>query len=61
MIRARSVGPATVTVIEQILDSQVIEAQGYLSCQNILDGLGAMSFPWCRPRCSPSQRSSFAT
>ncbi|WP_198416613.1 IS21 family transposase [Cryobacterium ruanii] len=38
--RARSVGPATVTVIEQILDSQAIEAQGYLSCQNILDGLG---------------------
>ncbi|MEB0276808.1 IS21 family transposase, partial [Cryobacterium sp. 5B3] len=38
--RARSFGPATVTVIEQILDSQAIEAQGYLACQNILDGLG---------------------
>jgi len=38
--RARSVGPATVEVIEQILDSQTIEAQGYLACQNILDGLG---------------------
>ncbi len=38
--RARSVGPATVTVIEQILDAQTIEAQGYLACQNILDGLG---------------------
>jgi transposase len=38
--RARSVGPATVAVIEQILDSQTIEAQGYLACQNILDGLG---------------------
>jgi len=38
--RARSFGPATVTVIEQILDSQSIEAQGYLACQNILDGLG---------------------
>nr|RZI34402.1 hypothetical protein BJQ95_03225 [Cryobacterium sp. SO1] len=38
--RARSVGPATVTVIEQILDGQAIEAQGYLACQNILDGLG---------------------
>ena len=38
--RARSAGPATVTVIEQILDSQAIEAQGYLACQNILDGLG---------------------
>jgi len=32
--RARGVGPATVTVIEQILDGQAIEAQGYLSCQN---------------------------
>jgi len=38
--RARSFGPATVTVIEQILDRQAIEAQGYLDCQNILDGLG---------------------
>jgi hypothetical protein len=38
--RARSAGPATVTVIEQILDSQAIQAQGYLPCQNILDGLG---------------------
>ena len=38
--RARSVGPATVAVIEQILDRQKIEAQGYLDCQNILDGLG---------------------
>ena len=38
--RARSFGPATVTVIEQILDRQKIEAQGYLDCQNILDGLG---------------------
>ena len=38
--RARSFGPATVTVIEQILDGQSIEAQGYLACQNILDGLG---------------------
>lgn len=38
--RARSFGPATVTVIEQILDRQKVEAQGYLDCQNILDGLG---------------------
>jgi hypothetical protein len=38
--RARSFGTATVTVIEQILDRQTIEAQGYLDCQNILDGLG---------------------
>lgn len=38
--RARSFGPATVEVIEQILDRQRIEAQGYLDCQNILSGLG---------------------
>lgn len=38
--RARSFGPATVAVIEQILDRHVIEAQGYLDCQNILNGLG---------------------
>lgn len=38
--RARSFGPATVTVIEQILDRQAIEAQGYLDCQNILEQLG---------------------
>lgn len=28
------------TVIEQILDRHMIEAQGYLDCQNILSGLG---------------------
>lgn len=38
--RARSYGPATVTVIEQILDRHKVEAQGYLDCQNILSGLG---------------------
>jgi transposase len=38
--RARSYGPATVTVIEAILDRHAIEAQGYLDCRNILDGLG---------------------
>jgi transposase len=38
--RARSFGPATVQIIEQILDRQRIEAQGYLDCQNILNGLG---------------------
>ena len=38
--RARAVGPATVAMIEQILDRHVIEAQGYLDCQNILSGLG---------------------
>lgn len=37
---ARSFGPATVTVIEQVLDRQQIEAQGFLDCQNILTGLG---------------------
>lgn len=38
--RACSFGPATVQVIEQILDRNAIEAQGYLDCQNILNGLG---------------------
>ncbi|MFT4157334.1 MAG: IS21 family transposase [Microbacterium sp.] len=38
--RARSFGPATVQVIEQILDRHKIEAQGYLDCQNVLSGLG---------------------
>src|SRR5699024_3521981 len=38
--RARGFGPATVAVIEQILDRHQIEAQGYLDCQNILGGLG---------------------
>ena len=38
--RARSFGPATVQVIGQILDRHKIEAQGYLDCQNILNGLG---------------------
>ncbi len=36
--RARSFGPATVQVIDQILDRHAIEAQGYLDCQNILTG-----------------------
>lgn len=38
--RARSFGPATIQVIEQILDRYQIEAQGFLDCQNILSGLG---------------------
>ena len=38
--RAGSYGPATVAVIEQILDRHQIEAQGYLDCQNILETLG---------------------
>lgn len=38
--RARSFGPATLEVITDILDRHAIEAQGYLACQNILEGLG---------------------
>lgn len=38
--RARSFGPATVTIIGDLLDRHTIEAQGYLDCQNILSGLG---------------------
>jgi hypothetical protein len=38
--RAAAFGPATVAVIEQILDRHQIEAQGYLDCQNILASLG---------------------
>jgi len=38
--RARSFGPATVQVIEQVLDRYEIEAQSYLDCQNILGALG---------------------
>ena len=38
--RARTCGPATVQVIEQLLDRYQIEAQGYLDCQNILESLG---------------------
>ena len=36
-------GPATVKVIEQLLDRYQIEAQGYLDCQNILESLGRRS------------------
>ncbi|HQZ84180.1 MAG TPA: IS21 family transposase, partial [Actinomycetota bacterium] len=38
--RAGAFGPATVAVIEAILDRHPIEAQGYLDCQNILETLG---------------------
>ena len=38
--RAAAFGPATVQVIEQILDRHQIEAQGYLDCQNTLETLG---------------------
>src|SRR5690606_35519100 len=38
--RANAIGPATALVIEQVLDRQEVEAQGYLDCQNILGTLG---------------------
>lgn len=38
--RAAAFGPATVDVITQVLDRHLIEAQGYLDCQNILGTLG---------------------
>ncbi|MEW1982079.1 IS21 family transposase [Citricoccus sp. NPDC079358] len=38
--RARGFGPATEAVIAGIIDRHVIEAQGYLDCQNILESLG---------------------
>lgn len=38
--RGAAFGPATVQVIEQILDRHQVEAQGYLDCQNILETLG---------------------
>ena len=56
--RARSFGPATVTVIEQILDRHQIEAQGYLDCQNILSGLGKANRERSRP---PARNSSTTT
>lgn len=40
LARARGFGPATMEVIEQILDRHQVEAQGYLDCQNILGTLG---------------------
>lgn len=39
--RAKSFGPATAAVIEMVLDRPQIEAQAYLPCQNILNGLGS--------------------
>ena len=38
--RAKAFGPATTTVIGQLLDQRGIEEQGYLECQNILETLG---------------------
>jgi len=49
--RAASFGPATVTVIEQVLDRHEIEAQGYLDCQNILETLGKRNRPKLEAAC----------
>ncbi|MFG3398785.1 IS21 family transposase [Streptomyces parvus] len=38
--RAQAFGPATVQVIEQLIDRRQVEAQGFLDCQNILETLG---------------------
>ena len=38
--RARAFGPATLQVIEQLIDRREIEAQGFLDCQNVLETLG---------------------
>lgn len=60
--RARSFGPATVAVIEQILDRHVIEAQGYLDCQNILNGLGSRNRERLEAACQDLvNRSGYAT
>lgn len=60
--RARSFGPATVTVIGQILDRHAIEAQGYLDCQNILSGLGDRNRERLEAACQELvNRSGYAT
>lgn len=38
--RARAFGPATVYVIEQLIDRRPVETQGFLDCQNVLETLG---------------------
>lgn len=38
--KAAMFGPATVSVIEQLLDRRQVEAQGFLDCQNVLHTLG---------------------
>lgn len=38
--RAEAYGPTTVNVIEQLIDGRALEAQGFLDCRNVLDGLG---------------------
>lgn len=60
--RARSFGPATAAVIEQILDRHAIEAQGYLDCQNILSGLGKRNRERLEAACQELvNRSGYAT
>lgn len=38
--KARAFGPATVQVIEELLDRREVQAQGFLDCRNVLDTLG---------------------
>lgn len=60
--RARSFGPATLKVITQILDRHAIEAQAYLACQNILEGLGRKN--WAQLEAASQQlinRGGYAT
>ena len=38
--RAGAYGAATALVIEQLIDGRALEAQGFLDCRNVLDGLG---------------------
>ena len=38
--RAQAFGPATIQVVEQVIDRRELEAQGFLDCQNILGQLG---------------------
>lgn len=49
--RARGFGPATVEIIEQVLNRHAIEAQGYLDCQNILSTLGKKNRPRLEAAC----------
>jgi transposase len=49
--RAASFGPATVSVIEAVLNRHDIEAQGYLDAQNILETLGRRNKPKLEAAC----------
>lgn len=60
--RARGFGPATVEIIEQVLDRHAIEAQGYLDCQNILSTLGKKNRPRLEAACQELiRRGGYAT